>query len=620
MLWPDPKSVNDHLAPFEHVEDELLRASVTERFPKLIEQLLRLKTELKVDSYAAMKDHFADVEALKNIEDELKEQLQPQLCLDTTPVDDLPKKVLMAWLKAVQLEPLYHQTVGSPEDTWSSLQLKNYPKFKVSDRDKHVRTQAFDTLITASHVQKEDRETLTKDISYRKACLDQKLKLVAYLRMMLDRNDLKASALKLLDSILPHHPFVKDEVDLVCTPTGLYFCFPDGESLKTLASYRERTDAQRESLEAFIKDQSRFKFEQFEHFPMFSAYDARDACPDLIQQCCRICHPMELHEVVLLLNTVITFETTQHIEKYLIHDTWGHIWQHDLTDMNLLYDEMANLNRPIAPCDHVTLRTRRVVAVADLFVIDTQGGVSLDEGLKNRFIQVYLERHIRSIFAPIVAELTADMVEFFFWSDDEEHKVLLPSSSLFKNNPAKLDFAWMDMNYFCKRLRKIQRVHLKSEPSFADFCDRLTQELRRKFSRKFEQGLCSSPSFRPALEVEAKRFLEDLQAAFDGELQHRSPLPPDESCHATMNTFDRLLSNSLRIQFVINDLIKNTWIKTHPEHMAYRELLILFVVTYFCDNPTEHFWGLDETIAQFAFPLTSHLQQLELSLSSGCLS
>ena len=34
----------------------------------------------------------------------------------------------------------------------------------------------------------------------------------------------------------------------------------------------------------------------------------------------------------------------------------------------------------------------------------------------------------------------------------------------------------------------------------------------------------------------------------------------------------------------------------------------------------EHFWGLDETMAQFAFPLTSHLQQLEQSLSSGVIS
>ena len=42
-------------------------------------------------------------------------------------------------------------------------------------------------------------------------------------------------------------------------------------------------------------------------------------------------------ELVALLNTVVFIEERDSLEKYLIHDSWGHYWQADLTSLGTLY-------------------------------------------------------------------------------------------------------------------------------------------------------------------------------------------------------------------------------------------------------------------------------------------
>jgi hypothetical protein len=596
------------IKPFEEIKDPLLHRDIAAVFPDLREKLAAFKTELHIDSYAQMSSQSLDIEVLKEVESQLKAELAIEFD-DSSKLESFSRETLMAWLKAARLELLYHNTVGSPDAILSSLELKSFPRFKVYHPDEKVRLKALEQAYREFHLHDTEIAAIEAEAVKREQSLKTKLKLVKFLTAQLSEADLQHCAYLLLQKIWPGHPIVESELDLVATPTGLYFCFPGLSEIKELDSFKNRESSAQKELIEFIKLQKRFKFEQFEHFPMFSSYDARDGEPTWLEECCAQLPELERHDVILLLNSVITFEETSHIEKYLIHDTWGHIWQHDLTDLNVLYDVMANLNRPLSPFDQIRHKDR-IISVADVFVIDSDGHVQVDNGLKSRFIQTYLEQHISSIFAPIVAELTADIIEYYFWSDHESHRDLLPSSSLFKHNPTKLDFAWMDMNYFCKKIKSVHKKLLDSESTRLSFIQMLIEALKLKFSRKFNTVI-NLETLEQELNVHVDEFLRELQLAFELQLQQRNDSDKE------FNAFDRLLSNLLRIQFASNQIIQKHFFQESAELIRMREIYNLFICIYFCADPKNHFWTLDETLVQSTLPFLNYLNTLEKQIKES---
>lgn len=543
-----------------------------------------------------------DVEQLVKIELDLCDELALNIETETD-VMKIDRSALITWLKSAYLEIYYPLTVGPPSETISSIELKSYPKFRSFKTNEKQRHQFLSKAYSQLQISKTEQQSIEEHANWCLCKMQQKHKLVKFLISKLNREQLQKSSHQLLLKLCPDSPFTETEVDIIATPSGLYFCLPSLQEIKELESYKQRSESQQKELTTFIKRQKRFKFEQFEHFPMFSAFDARDTDESLIEESCRLLPELKQHEVILLLNTVVTFEETSQIEKYLIHDTWGHIWQHDLTDLNLYYDIMANMNRPLSPFDQVVDRDR-IISLADIFVVNRHGEIKIDHTLKDRFIELCLEKHISALFAPVIAELTADIVEYFFYRDDPEHQKLLPSSSLFKHNPTKLDFAWMDMNYFCRKVKKIHMKLTQAEALKTGFCQLLLEALKLKFSRKFEQ-LESHDTFGEELEKQVEQFAKDYANAFDEALEHR------DSSEQHFNAFDRLLSNLLRIQFTSNQIIEKFMYHKKDRLLKYRQIYILFICHYFCQNPQKHFWDLDEILARTTLPFLSYLNNLE---------
>lgn len=96
------------------------------------------------------------------------------------------------------------------------------------------------------------------------------------------------------------------------------------------------------------------------------------------------------------------------------------------------------------------------------------------------------------------------------------------------------------------------------------------------------------------------------------DLHLSQELALDENGEA--NAFSLLFTNFLRIQFTTNHLIQEAIEKERPGQKELFNVLILFVILRFETDPMNHFWSLDEVIADYALPVLKAIHEAETEL------
>ena len=336
---------------------------------------------------------------------------------------------------------------------------------------------------------------------------------------------------------------------------------------------------------------------------MFGVFDARDADASLITALSE-----ELGwtpaDVRRQLDRCVMLENRAELEKYLIHDTWGHVWQAYLTDCTRLYDHLATMQFPISADYQVTTHDNDVLCLADCFYLHYDGRVSFDEDVAERFIHTVLEERVQALLASICAELTADIVEYSFSAQRSAAGAdVLPSSSLFGDNPTKLDFAWADMQYFARAVRRPIRRYLRSESLRATLDTRLVEILTTKYPRHKNQH--TTEEIAAAVDGHVTRFLDMFCSIQDTWLDVDLGYVEISGTVQT-NIFTRMLTNLLRIQYVVNDIF--TKHLAGPEHAYQRQCVLVCILQYFTQDPAKRFWSLDEDCAQWLLPLVKTLK------------
>ena len=117
------------------------------------------------------------------------------------------------------------------------------------------------------------------------------------------------------------------------------------------------------------------------------------------------------------LDRSMMLETGGDIDKYLIHDSWGHIWQGYLSDLTEHYDRLATMQFPINADYHVALPDDNIVCLADCLYLHQDGSVSYDESLARDYIHAVINERMSALLTPICAELCADIIEYSFHAD-----------------------------------------------------------------------------------------------------------------------------------------------------------------------------------------------------------
>ena len=382
------------------------------------------------------------------------------------------------------------------------------------------------------------------------------------------------------------------------------FCILSNDAFAKTESFLARDEAARKATLDYLERLRRFNFYNFSHFPAFTSFDAREMDPTHLD---RLASAMNLDRagLVALLNTAVFIEERDNLEKYLVHDSWGHYWQADLTGLGTLYDRMASLQLPLAPSD-VARVDEKLCTFLDLVYLRRDGTLLFDETLARRFAAAWMYERFQPLLAPVIAELAADMIEYRARTACRAAGLDLPSSSLFPHHPAKIDFAWADLSFFVKSLKRVNTLYAKDEELKAGFVERARLLFRLKYRRNFP-AVASAEK----LDAELKTILERLLAIFN-EVQEtflgiKLAVADDAEGRPRINAFFQVFLNLLQIGMTLNGIIHEQLEKERPHLAPHFQTLIIFVVKYFERDPLQGFWTLDDILASYAVPLLEAL-------------
>ena len=565
---------------------------------------------LNVDSYAKIGQVEAGrTERLAELESRLEQALaRPAAPAKDTGWSSADRQAAYAFAQAFRLSVLYPDTVAAHGDIIATLITPTFSCVRPAQPDPVAHAATFRRLCARIGLGEADREAIETEAGDAERKLARRHRLVALLRGILrpvpDRAPTSADAHRFFGFLFPGHPFQPGEVEVVATESCLYFCILSNEAFAKTESFLARDEAARRQTLDYLKRLRQFNFYNFSHFPAFTSFEAREMDPADLE---RLGREMELDraELVALLNTVVFVEEQDNLEKYLVHDSWGHYWQADLTQLGTLYDRMASLQLPLSPGD-TTRVGDKLLSFLDLVYLRRDGALVFDEALARRYAAAWTNERFQVLLAPVVAELAADMIEYRARAECKAAGLELPSSSLFAHHPAKVDFLWADLSFFVRSLKRVNTLYEKDEELKAGFVERARLLFRLKYRRNYPA--VQSPE---ALDAELQRVLARLLAIFnevqETDLGIRLDVTRDADGRPGINAFFQVFLTLLRVGMTLNGIIHGELEKSRPHLQPYFLTLIMFIVKYFERDPMQGFWSLDETLANNAVPLLEAL-------------
>lgn len=594
--------------PFFPEIRDAVTGRIRPRFAAILQQIEKTLEAQKRWKAAAAPRQAKAASGLRGEEAKLRGRLLTRF-RDSAALDSIPADVAESFTRAVRLSGHFRDTVGKrdPSRVRASMPLATFPHYEIHAPSRpraaalaSALSRRFGLGAAVEAGMRAEDALADRRIRLKEGVIASLLSFAGMSR----RVRLEPAAVaKLFKALFASSPLCAGEVGLVATDTALYFCIPTLAEMKATEGWKARKAKDRAAVEAFLGMAWKFRFDYFTHFPAFSFFDSKSAAPELqgwLERKVKA-EPADIREC---LNHAVGLLDRKQIEQYLIHDTWGHVWQDDLTAMRFLYDRMASLQFPLAP-ERSHVLDGNVVSIADLIFVTPAGAARLDRETARRFIREDLQEKVEALFAPVLAELTADILEHKFLTDNPAKGHLLTSSSLFGDKPTKFDFTWNDLSYYVAVLRNPNEAYDKHPAQRQAFLARLDWILDRKTPYH-----TASAAGRRKLEKPFGEFLaiyrEVTSAHFHPELKVRAGRGG-----VAISAFFQVYANALHIGYALNALLEDEIGRRHPEWLRYREVLVLFVIKWFERDPRRNFWNLDEMLAAWAIPLLRLLSGLD---------
>ena len=389
--------------------------------------------------------------------------------------------------------------------------------------------------------------------------------------LLSDASDLDAEVLRFFRCLFPDAPFQRGEVKLVKTASALYFCLP------TVAS------AKREGLpDAAIQFLQRiWEVEPFAHFPVFSTFNAEKVDFALRQQLAENAG-LSLELTTLQLTRMIGFLPLDELDQFLIHDTWGHQWQECLLDFEEPYRQLASFHRPLSLIEEASVLGEQTTFAAAFTTTDS-GEVCLNRAKLRQFIDAeFYERSIVA-FTPIIAELLADAVEYKFLMLHPDAAHLLPSSSLLKAFPSKLDLTFADLRKCFAHASEVFQKWIT--------CAEAQHTLQQELARRLQKPV--------AVEVIAEA-VQCCKARLERLYQPEWHWEKTADGHLKLNAFTLAALNFLRIHTALLHTYERL-VQMETKH-GFSDTLVLAMGNFFQKAPQKHFWQLDRFVTEGFLP------------------
>jgi hypothetical protein len=575
------------------------------KFEALTQQINKAKKEQKTDSTETLKTFHAHHNEL---------MADTRACLQYVPAhcdrDTLDTVFVEAvWLSLEHYPALVHHSEIENLDTAGSKIFTLFTPDAPTIRDKRetLKTQ----LQHAFNLDSETVNGLSHRLSRRTSPLRHRHQIMQSLEtnfnLVSDNPQLDADILQLFQSLYPDAPFETGEVKLVKTSSVLYFCLPTeprGEAQEPTISTDEQRAKHNTSqrpkayYEKFLR--KIWEVEPFAHFPVFGTFDAEDLDLTLRQKIAADTE-LSLELVTLTLTRMIGVLPLAELDKYLIHDTWGHQWQESLLDFEEPYTALTLFKRPLSLTE-TALVLGEQTSFADTFVKTEAGTIALDPVKLQQFIDAELYERAIIAFTPILAEMLADVVEYKFLELHPEQEHLLPSSSLLKAFPSKLDLTLVDLRTCFVHASEVFQNWVTSELT--------QQQLHKEICEKLDipNDATKHKELTQVLSTAAELCKDQLHAFYEPEWAWEKT----EDGHLKPNAFSLTALNFLRIHTALIQTYEDLSQIETP--YGFKDILVLAMGTFFERNPQQNIWQLDSFLTEAFLPRWQKLTAANLGV------
>lgn len=524
-------------------------------------------------------------------------QLQQQLAHCTRPITaqcvplaTIPADVRQSFVQAIALLPLYQQlnAENALTGTWQSPTLQCYPSDPIPS---HWQSPQFWPQIAQQfQLSPAQIHQINTQVTAAQQSLNTHTRVMQALR---DRfNQLKTPT----DNQALLAALVGDAVADLAVPAAIATVASQtqvillldyvGDRLRDDRTWHAMTPSQQTHFQQFLQGMTEFEFSQFANFPTFGKFSGKWLSGQLCRSLSETTGVSVTH-VTRILQQAIGLVPMAKAEAFLVHDIYGHGWQHRLTQFGGDYAILSLAHHPLKPglaayTPHGPVSLRDVIRYHD-------GQVHILTDRACDFFHGEVQQRLTCLLTHLIGEMLADFHEFkWLWQNPDNHDQL-PSSSTFKALPAKLDLGILDVEFLFERL-----LAPLLEMSISPQHDSLLEQSLLVEWGKFDRDTRS----------QLKRSLLQLHHIFWEEyLAHYQPRPA-----AATDEFSRIMHHLLYLQNTSNSLYRSDWAVSH---YPFQDLMCLFIGVFCSIDPYERFWRLDQVLAQSFIPCWQMLLSLE---------
>ncbi len=523
-------------------------------------------------------------------------ETQPFDCLNTVLDNSFIEAI---WLSLDQYpEIVNHADIENLDTAGSKIFTRFTPDAPANVSDRVKLKSKFQQIFQLSS---DTLEKLTNKLASRTAPLQHRHRIMSCLQsrfnLVSDNSKLDSDVLRLFRRLYPTAPFEVGEVKLIKTCSALYFCLPSKAKEIDTGSPSNMKSGKTDKIHNLYSGKKLsyaqflrriWQVEPFAHFPVFGTFNAQDidAC---FRQMIADDTGLSIELVTTTLTRMIGFLPIEELDKYLIHDTWGHQWQESLLDFEELYTEISLFNRPLSVTESASVLGEKTT-FSDAFLKTASGKIHLDREILTKFIDAELYERAVTAFTPILAEMLADVVEYKFLKLHPEQVHLMPSSSLLKDYPSKLDLTLEDLHNCFERASEAFQTWVDSNEAKY----RLHNEICEKFD--IQERESNYKELNHILEKAVAICKERLERFYQPEWYWEKT----EDNSLKLNAFSFTALNFLRIHTAfLHTYDKLSQIETP---YGFMDALVLAMGTFFQKEPQRHIWQLDRFLTHGFLP------------------
>lgn len=448
-------------------------------------------------------------------------------------------------------------------------------------------------------ISRSDLDKVRVDLSQVDAEIDLKKRIMAALCQVfgLSVNTSKGSeeVFGLFSAFYPNSGFRPGDVEVVITGASVFFCLKFCEKSKKPEPdwFGEASQEEVSKAQEFIDRLTSFQQKQFAHFPVFGFFDGNTVAPDLLTKLSELAG-CRISEVASELTTSVTILPYKDVEKYILHDVWGHGWQSGLVCFGDMYKEIAGYGSPLTLDEEAQCPVEGRFKFVDCFRIE-DGAVHFLPDVFAEFVDAEVSERLPVSLSPVLAEILADVVEYKAIEEKPELKKDMPSSSFFASMPSKLDLTLNDIKFYFRQSTKVFRKWASGKRT-----QQVVEELVKKGAAAGSASTAVQEAVDEWLRLEKEFYLPKIEySGKDGSLQ--------------TNAFSKIALNFVglhrQLYYCYNEIaeLKPSALDLH----GFKDLLIIAASVFFEMNRRENIWKLDEFLALKFVPICKKIGVVE---------